>query len=152
MSQFELLNDDTTILMIYQDTFTVARLKELISYKLYRKFTDSPENTRRSSFASSLRNSLVLIEEQNVRINMDNFQFTFPTDGMECKLLDFYTKQWKTGKLKIFTDVQVIPSGTHGYDTSVKINELKLEFAPDEPPLSDIETSLDEFRKQNLES
>ncbi len=40
----------------------------------------------------------------------------------------------------------------NGSNTSVKIKEIKLEFAPDEPPLSDIETSLDEFRKQNLES
>lgn len=149
MSQFKLLNDDTAILMIYQDTFTVGRLKQLISQKLYQKLVQKPENNLRN-FASNFRQDLFL-NEQAVSISMKDIQFTFPTEGMDCKLLNLNTKEWQLGKLRIFADIQVVPSGTHGNDTSVKINELKLEFAPDEPPLSDIETSLDEFRKLNLE-
>ena len=141
MSQFQLLDDDTAILMINQDTFTVARLKELISQKFRQKFYGSIENTR-YSIGSYFSEGLVLVKEQNVKIPMSKFQMIFPTDGIECKLLDFNTKQWKTGILKIFVDLQA---------GSVN-DEIKLEFAPDEPPLSDIETSLDEFRKQNQES
>jgi hypothetical protein len=140
MSQFQLLDDDTAILMINQDTFTVARLKELIEQKFSRKFYHSIEKTG-YTLQSYFNQGLVLIEEQNVKISMSDFQMTFPTDGMECQLLDFNTKQWKTGKLKIFVDVQAGGSPP----------KIKLEFAPDEPPLSDIETSLDEFRKLNLE-
>ncbi|MEB3283112.1 MAG: KGK domain-containing protein [Lyngbya sp.] len=142
MSQFELLNDDTAILMINRDTFTVARLKQLIEQKFSRKFSHRIENTG-FTLQSYFGQGLVIIEEQNVRISMSDFQITFPTEGMECQLLDFNTKQWKTGKLKIFIDVKL---GSNGRE------EIKLEFAPDEPPLSDIDKSLDELRKQNLES
>ncbi|MFZ1025201.1 MAG: KGK domain-containing protein [Limnoraphis robusta] len=147
MSQFQLLDDDTAILMINQDTFTVARLKQLISKKLYQKLVEKPGNTS-YSIQSSFLQGLIIGEEQNVKISMSNFQFTFPTEGMDCKLLNLNTKEWELGKLRIFSDVKIT---NNGGNINAKINELKLEFATDEPPLSDIETSLDEFRKQNLE-
>ena len=147
MSQFELLNDDAAILMINRDTFTVARFKELVSQKLHQKLVQNPGNNQRN-FASNFWRDL-LINEEAVNISMKDIQFTFPTEGMTCQLLNLNTKEWDLGKLRIFADVKITANGGH---FSAKINELKLEFAPDEPPPSDIETSLDEFRKQNLES
>ncbi|ERT06167.1 KGK domain protein [Lyngbya aestuarii BL J] len=152
MSQFELLNDDTAILMIYQDTFTVARLKELASNKLNSYLTKKYGNSG-ISLTDLFCNSNLSIIESEVKISMNDIQLIFPTDGIECKLLNFDTRQWTAGKIKIIADVKFSSSflGNDHY-RNVKINELKLEFATDEPPLSDIETSLDEFRKQNQES
>ncbi|MEL7034062.1 MAG: hypothetical protein AAFO04_00355 [Cyanobacteria bacterium J06592_8] len=77
MSQFELLDDDTTILMINQDTFTVARLKELISKKLRQKLLNRPEN-KQKTIAENFRNDLS-INEESVSISMKNIQLKFPT-------------------------------------------------------------------------
>ena len=150
MSQFELLNDDTAILMINQDTFTVARLKELASNKLNSYLTKKYSNI---SIVDLFCNSHLSIVESEVQISMNDIQLIFPTDGMECQLLNFDTRQWTAGKIKIIADVKFSyrVSGNKGSNI-VKINELKLEFAPDEPPLSDIDKSLDELRKLNLES
>jgi hypothetical protein len=143
MSQFQLLDDDTAILMINQDTFTVGRLKQLISQKLYQKLVQSPGNNQQY-LAWYFRYEGLFLNEKAISISMQNIQFTFPSEGMNCQLLNLNTKEWQLGKLRIFADITIISS-------DIKINELKLEFAPDEPPLSDIETSLDEFRKLNLE-
>ncbi len=144
MSQFQFLDDDTAILMINQDTFTVARLRQLISQKLYQKLVQTPSNSN-ATLAYYLSDEALFLNDRAISISMQNIQFTFPTEGMDCKLLNLNTKEWQLGQLRIFADITII-------SYNVKINELKLEFAPDEPPLSDIETSLDEFRKQNLES
>ncbi|MDY7021619.1 MAG: KGK domain-containing protein [Cyanobacteriota bacterium] len=90
MSQFELLDDDTTILMINQDTFTVARLKELISKKLRKKLLNRPEN-KQKNIAENFRNDLS-INEESVSISMKNIQLKFPTEGMDCQLLNLNTK------------------------------------------------------------
>ncbi|MEL7034061.1 MAG: KGK domain-containing protein [Cyanobacteria bacterium J06592_8] len=71
---------------------------------------------------------------------------------MNCQLLNLNTKEWQSRKLRIFADIKVVPPSSYANNTTAEINEIQLEFATDEPPTSDIETSLDEIRQLNLEN
>ncbi len=141
MDKFETLNDETTILMIEQDTFTVARFKELIQNQLYQRLSQSFKN--RNDLVISINHFLnpdLDIVNEELQISINNCQLGFPPEGLECKLLNLETKEWQTGKLRIIADVKTLV----GESSNVEINKVTLEFASEQPTF-EAESSLDEI-------
>ena len=132
---FQLLEGDDDILLLAKDTFTVARLKELLIEAFQQKASQ-----------------IIAIYDRNIPIDRTNFNtniFTVLQDLkaghktinrteliwqsiLRCHLLKIGSKGWEKGKLKI----QVIYKGK---------TEVALEFSPDEPPKP--ESPLDDLRQ-----
>lgn len=143
MDKFETLKDETSILMINQDTFTVARLTDLVSKKLQHQLAKKHGNVQ-NSIAILLFQDFYIIEGE-VSFDLKDIQLRFPAEGKECKLLNFETKEWEIGKLRIFADVKITGYPNFG----VKINQVTVEFAPEKPTF-EYESPLDEIRNSNL--
>ncbi len=144
MCQFETFKDETTILMIHQDTFTVARLKKLVQNQLSERFSQSfyIRNERTLRINDFFNPDLDLFDEE-LQISINDFQLRFPPEGLECQLLNFETKEWETGKLRILADVKMIWKKDPNPPT-VEINKVTLEFAPEQPTF-EYESPLDEI-------
>jgi len=132
---FQLIEGEDDILLLGKDTFTVARLKELL----------------REDFLQKISKSLA-IYDPNIPIGNTNFNTNFPNfllnleaghktitrteliweSRLDCQLLKIGSKGWEKGKVKI----QVI------YKHAIKVS---LEFSPDEPPQP--ESPLDDLRE-----
>jgi len=132
---FQLLDGDKDILLLDNDTFTAARLKELLIEDFQQKASQ-----------------IIAIYDRNIPIDRTNFNtniFTILQDLkaghktinrteliwqsiLRCHLLKIGSKGWEKGKLKI----QVIYKGE---------TKVSLEFSPDEPPKP--ESPLDDLRQ-----
>lgn len=126
---FQLIEGEDDILLIDKDTFTVARLKELLI-----------EDFRQSSQAYVIKNN------QNVG-TIDQFLSKLSAvqkiinrteliwqSILDCQFLKIGSKGWEKGKVKI----QVI------YRSNGE-TKASLEFSPDEPPQP--ESPLDDLRE-----
>ncbi len=142
MDKFETLNDETAILMINLDTFTVARLTDLVSKKLRQQLAKTYGNEK-NSIARLLLQDFPIIEGE-VSFDLKDIQLRFPAEGKECKRLNFETKEWEIGKLRIFADVKITGYPHFG----AQINQVTLEFAPDQP-IFEYESPLDEIRNSS---
>ncbi len=135
--RFELLDCDTDILMIDKDTFTVARLKELLVDKMRKKFNYLEEEKRNKEifYHKSLFSQLSLpdisIIEGHLSFSLIDIVLIFPPEGREAQLLKLGSSGWKIGKMRV--NARILNSTI----------QLELEFCYDEPlepesPLDDI--------------
>ncbi len=146
MDKFEPLNDETTILMLHQDTLTVARWKKLIQNRLGEQLSKAYYgSTGYIRIAYFFYPHLALFDEfdEEVKISIKDVQLRFPPEGQECKLLNFKTKEWETGKLRILANVKIIWDNSE--PSNIEINKVILEFAPEHPSF-EYESPLDEIR------
>ena len=156
MDKFETLNDETAILMLNQDTLTVARLKKLIQNQLYERLSRSyySQGEGRNIIVSDYFCPDLTLLDEELKISMNDFQLQFPPEGQECKRLNFETKEWQTGKLRILADVKILGDESSDEESiNVEINQMTIEFASDSPTFeyesSESESSLDEIRNSN---
>ena len=146
MYKFETLNDETAILMLNQDTLTVYRWKNLIQNQLYEKLSRSYESRGRTIKISYFFYPELNLFDEDVEIDIKEIQLRFPPVGLKCQLLNFKTKQWQTGKIRILADVKMIwEKNRHLNFSNVEINKVTLEFASDQPTFG-AESPLDEIR------
>ena len=147
MDKFETLNDETTILMLNQDTLTVARLKKIVQNQLYKRLSSSyyhPDGSRNIKIVDYFYPDLTILDEE-LKISMNDFQLRFPPEGLECKRLNF-EKEWQTGKLRILADVKILEDESSDEESrNVEINQMTIEFASDQPTF-EYESPLDEIR------
>ncbi len=89
MNKFETLNDETSILMLHQDTLTVDRFKKLIQNQLKERFSRKFYNKKEGRdiiFSDFFPPDLTLLDEE-LQMSLSNFQVQFPIEGKECKRL-----------------------------------------------------------------
>ena len=138
--RYEILEGDNDVLLLNnKDTFTVQRLKELVSNKFDRIFSIYVENQSCREYISGLMQNLSLNEE--TRISGGDIKWNSAIQGIDCQVLKVGSKGWEKGKIKI----EVSKSFQSGQ------TQACIKFCPDEPPeqkspLDDIRQS-EEYKK-----
>jgi hypothetical protein len=150
---FRRLHCDDDIVMLEKDTFTVARLKELLS----QNFKELVEKTGIQTDRDGTQCNLIIaaglnyiasicllfykfcwlpITDKSIQLDLSNILLIFPPHGIECKLLELDSRKWIEGKLRIYCDLQIL-----GYQSANVTVEL--EFSPAESKLAEESTHED---------
>lgn len=130
--KFIQLNCDDDVIQIATDSFTVAKLKELVIIGILEKkpsYLGNNININTGNCIEYLGNFRIYYQD----IHVDDLQLQITKN---CQLLRIGCKNWQKGKIKI--KMSISPRGK--YSASVD-----LEFCPDEPEIS--ESPLDDLRK-----
>ncbi|QIR41598.1 hypothetical protein HCG51_25695 [Tolypothrix sp. PCC 7910] len=141
---FQVLDNDTDVVLFEKDTYTVGRLKELIHNNFGNKFY--------TQFANGYQTVASLI--QSVSINeaifkVEDITWKSSCEGRRCQILRVGSRGWETGRLRIITSTEIttdnrITSNKVSSSPKVKIQVI-IEFCPDE--LLAPESPLDDIRK-----
>lgn len=153
------LDCDDDIVMLEKDTFTVARLKELLSHNLKEYIEKTGQQIGRDGRQRNIaiahdKNvasiSYLLyqlcwlpITDKSLKLDLSNILLIFPPNGIECKLLELESRKWIEGKMRIQCNLQI-----NAYNSAEV--KLELEFSPDESNLT--EESVNEERLDDLRS
>lgn len=117
------LEQDDDIVMLGKDTFTVSRLKELITENMNVKLSSSNISHLQGFLCESLT-----ITDKSIQLKLNEIRLVFPPNGTECQLLQLKSGQWISGKIRFQADADHIYS-QGGYSNRLII---EAEFAPDE--------------------
>ena len=154
---FRRLHCDDDIIMLEKDTFTVARLKELLSQNL-QEFI---ETTGRQKDRNGTKCNLIIagvnhlasisylfyefcklpITDKSIYFDLSDIRLVIPPTGIDCQLLDLESRKWIKGKIRVVSDLKI--KGLHSADIN-----LELEFSPNPNNLT--EESVNEERLDNL--
>jgi hypothetical protein len=109
------LEQDNDIVMLDKDTFTVSRLKELMTENMRTRLFSNPPNLP-NSLGQSLK-----ITDKSIALDLTEFRLVFPLNGIDGQLLQLKSGRWILGKIRFQVDV----------NKGNTVN-TELEFAPDE--------------------
>jgi|GEM_PF-1018072 len=156
---FRRLDCDDDIVMLEKDTFTVARLKELLSQNLKELIEKTGQQIDRDGVKCNLSiagvNHLASISylfyefcklsitDKSIYFDLSDIRLVIPPTGIDCQLLDLESRKWIKGKIRVVSDLKI--KGLHSADIN-----LELEFSPDETNLT--EESTNEERLEDLKS
>ncbi|SKB15180.1 conserved hypothetical protein [Planktothrix sp. PCC 11201] len=115
------LEQDNDIVMLGKDTFTVSRLKELMTENMKTKLFQHNQDYK-VFLADVLCRPKLKITDKSIELNFQQTRLVFPFQGMDCQLLQLNSGQWISGKIRFITDT---------YYEQKTVN-TELEFAPDE--------------------
>jgi hypothetical protein len=155
---FRRLDSDDDIVMLEKDTFTVGRLKELLSQNFkefiektvqqkdrYNQYSNLvylidpkyPNQVRSASIAYFFNQYCYLpITDKSIKVDLSNILLIFPPNGIECKVLELDSRKRIEGKLRIHCNL--IITGSHSAEVKVE-----LEFSPAESKLAEESTHED---------
>lgn len=140
--EFYRLSEDDDVLLFDSDTFTVAKLKDLIKNEMKVRFLEKFIAQKINDLQYVIKRELFHIKSlpsgpsgswwlTEIQLN------SFPR---ECKLLKVGSQGWEKGKIRILTYIEEeeVPA----------VIEVNLEFCPDKPDESlSILDELDEIRQ-----
>ncbi|CAD5956386.1 hypothetical protein PCC7805_02900 [Planktothrix agardhii] len=113
---------DDDIVMLGKDTFTVSRLKELMTENMRgRLLSGHPQLVSGFTLSRVLSESLK-ITDKSIELELNEFRFVFPPNGIDSQLLQLKSGQWISGKIRFQVDA--------AYQQQTVNTEL--EFAADE--------------------
>lgn len=113
------LEQDNDIVMLGKDTFTVSRLKELMTENMRNRLFYEPNSN--SSLTHCLCQDLK-ITDKSIPLNLKEIRLVFPPNGIDGQLLQLNSGKWISGKIRFQVDA------VYGKTT---VN-VELEFAADE--------------------
>lgn len=119
------LEQDNDIVMLGKDTFTVSRLKELMTENMRHRLFYEPDS--KSALTHRLCQDLT-ITDKSIKLKLNEIRLVFPPNGTECQLLQLKSGQWISGKIRFQADADHIYS-QGGYSNRLII---EAEFAADE--------------------
>ncbi len=162
---FRRLHCDDDIVMLEKDTFTVARLKELLSQnfkdfiektgkqrdrdnKFYNLEWLIDPNDNRVTVLASISYFLykfchLPITDKSIKFDLSDIRFVIPPKGIECKLLSLVNPKWIEGKVRFLTDLKI--NEKYLADVTVEV-----EFSPNPTNLN--EDSANEDKLDDLRS
>lgn len=111
------LEQDNDIVLLGKDTFTVSRLKELITENMNVKLSSNNISHLQGFLCESLT-----ITDKSIQLKLNEIRLVFPPNGIDGQLLQLKSGQWISGKIRFQVDA-------HYYPQTVN---TELEFAPDE--------------------
>ena len=128
--RFELLTCNDDLISFQEDTFKVGKFMEQLSKEFYRR----EGNHEISHLACISINQLTIRAEINWQSNLIDFE-----------LLRLGSPSWQKGKVRCKVRIKTVPNER---EVQKKLQiQLDLEFYPDEPPISEPESPLDDLRQ-----
>jgi hypothetical protein len=123
------LEQDNDIVMLDKDTFTVSRLKELMTENMRHRLFYEPDS--RSPLTSRLCQDLK-ITDKSIQLKLNEIRLVFPPQGIDCQLLKSNSGQWISGKIRFKVDVNSSYKQQGNSYYQQQIVNTELEFAADE--------------------
>ncbi|MEA5518615.1 KGK domain-containing protein [Limnoraphis robusta] len=150
---FRRLHCDDDIVIIEKDTFTVERLKELLSQNLKELVEKTSQHQTRSLNIKGLRlhhhQDIVAsmaflfyqycwlsITDKSIKFDLSDIRFVIPPKGIECKLLSLENPKWIEGKVRFLADLKI--NEQYLADVTVEV-----EFSPQPTNLTEESTNED---------
>jgi len=131
------LEQDNDIVMLGKDTFTVSRLKELMTENMKVRLF---EHTNIGKYCQGVLSEMLCqglkITDKSIPLDLREFRLVFPLNGTECQLLRSKSGKWISGKIRFQVDVNKQGNTVN----------TELEFADDEI------ISNEEEEQQNINS
>ncbi|BBD56027.1 hypothetical protein NIES204_33480 [Planktothrix agardhii NIES-204] len=119
------LEQDNDIVMLGKDTFTVSRLKELMTENMKVRLFQHQKlhsNSDVSAIVSQILCKDLTITDKSIQLKLNEIRLVFPPNGIDGQLLQLKSGQWISGKIRFQVDA------VYGQNT---VN-VQLEFAADE--------------------
>uniref|UniRef100_UPI00333EA573 KGK domain-containing protein n=1 Tax=Planktothrix agardhii TaxID=1160 RepID=UPI00333EA573 len=95
------LEQDNDIVMLGKDTFTVSRLKELMTENMRIRLFYEPNSN--SSLTHCLCQDLK-ITDKSIPLNLKEIRLVFPPNGIDGQLLQLKSGKWISGKIRFQVD------------------------------------------------
>lgn len=119
------LEQDNDIVMLGKDTFTVSRLKELMTENMKVRLFHSDQEIRQNyKINIALGHFLckdLTITDKSIQLKLNEIRLVFPPNGIDGQLLQLKSGRWILGKIRFQVDV----------NKGNTVN-TELEFAADE--------------------
>ena len=118
------LEQDNDIVMLGKDTFTVSRLKELMTENMKVRLFQHQKlhsNSDVSAIVSQILCKDLTITDKSIQLKLNEIRLVFPPNGIDGQLLQLKSGRWILGKIRFQVDV----------NKGNTVN-TELEFAPDE--------------------
>jgi hypothetical protein len=122
------LEQDNDIVMLGKDTFTVSRLKELMTQNITGRMFPY--------YLTGLLSEKLKITDKSIELDLNETRLVFPPKGIDGQLLQLKSGQWMSGRIRFQVDV----------NNQLKTINVELEFAADEI------ISNEEDEQQNINS
>ncbi|WRH67552.1 MAG: KGK domain-containing protein [Planktothrix sp. GU0601_MAG3] len=138
------LEQDNDIVMLGKDTFTVSRLKELMTENMkVRLFSGHPELSGHSLPVVLCKN--LEITDKSIQLKLNEFRLVFPPNGIDGQLLQLISGQWISGKIRFQVD-----ANNQGHIVNTELEFAADEIIPNEEEQKNInyDNSLDKIRAE----
>jgi len=139
--EFYRLSGDDDVLLFDSDTFTVAKLKELIKKEFSSRFLEvlDPHFVKYSRYGVKRELFYISSLPSGPSGSWWLTEIKLKSFPRECKLLKVGSQGWEKGKIRVLTYIQ---------EEEAAVIEIALEFCPDKPDESlSILDELDEIRQ-----
>ncbi|BAY88217.1 hypothetical protein NIES3275_01920 [Microchaete diplosiphon NIES-3275] len=144
INMFQVLDNDTDVVLFEKDTYTVGRLKELIHNNFGEKL-----HTQLSNGHQKVASIIQSVSVSEAVFKVEDITWKSSSEGIRCQILRVGSRGWEIGRIRIITSTGITTDnhiGAHKISsyTTVKI-QVTIEFCPDEP--LEPESPLDDIRK-----
>ncbi len=129
--RFELLTSNDDVISFRNNTFKIGEFREKLSAEFHRR-----ENQAEISRVDSIS-----ISEMPIYLGEINWKSSI----IDCELLRLGSQSWQKGKCRLQVHIKI--RDEDGTTRKPKLIEVDLEFCPDEPPISEPESPLDDLRQ-----
>ena len=119
------LEQDDDIVMLGKDTFTVSRLKELMTENMRTRLFQRQKlysNSDVTAIVSEILCKDLTITDKSIQLKLNEIRLVFPPNGIDGQLLQLKSGRWILGKIRFQVDA--------AYQQQTVNTEL--EFAADE--------------------
>lgn len=139
---FQVLDNDTDVVLFEKDAYTVVRLKELIHNNFGEKL-----HTQLSNGYQTVASLIQSVSISEASFKVEDITWKSSSAGIRCQILRVGSRGWEIGRLRIITSTGITKDnhiGAHKVSSSPKVKiQVIIEFCPDEPlepesPLEDI--------------
>ncbi len=137
--KFTLLDCDSDVLSCFEQTFKLGNFRKRVNQEFSHKLSQYTQNNNLGLFSFSI---------ENIPIHSSNINWESTT--IDCEILRLGYQSWQRGKLRIQVNLERIdvPQYNSRHTTKkVEIQQIVLEFCPDEPEVNSIESPLDDIRQ-----
>jgi len=130
--RFELLTCNDDVISFQEHTFKIGKFREQLSKEFYHR---EDSNSEISHFG------YISINEMPIPLGEINWKSSI----IDCELLRLGSQSWQKGKCRLQVHIKI--SRNERERKKQVLIEVDLEFCPDEPPISEPESPLDDLRK-----
>jgi hypothetical protein len=130
--RFELLTCNDDVISLQEHTFKIGKFREQLSKEFYHR---EDSNSEISHFG------YISINEMPIPLGEINWKSSI----IDCELLRLGSQSWQKGKCRLQVHIKI--SRNERERKKQVLIEVDLEFCPDEPPISEPESPLDDLRK-----
>ncbi len=130
--RFELLTCNDDVISLQEHTFKIGEFREKLSAEFHFR---EDSNGEISHFGyRSINGMPIPLDEINWKSSI-----------IDCELLRLGSQSWQKGKCRLQVHIKI--RDEDGTTRKPKLIEVDLEFCPDEPPISEPESPLDDLRQ-----